>query len=363
MNREFQDIQVHFWNRITLKEKALFYEHLANLIDGGVTLIEALDSFCDKTKNPRFYRDTAELLFLIESGDVMSNAMKKLPRTFERGEISIVEAGEQSGTMQRSFNSLAEDLRNREDLRQKLISAMTYPSVILGFLVLAIAIIMVFVVPKLLPLFETASMELPFATRSLVATSEFVSNNFILIFLTIILGVVGFYTYIQSYNGKRWFDGCILRIPLIGNVYRNYLIVRISTTLGLLLGAGIPIIKTLKLTGESTNHLIYEEAIQAVADNVAKGNKITESLIQANSEKHELFPQDFIQLIGAGEKTSTINKICTKISAQYTREVDTAVAMLVKFVEPLAVLISGAFVLWFAFAIFSAVLKITETVG
>ncbi len=131
MKREFQDIPIHFWNRISLKEKALFYEHLSNLIDGGVTLIEALDSFCDKTKNPRLYRDIAELLLLIESGDVMSNAMKKLPRTFERGETSIVEAGEQSGTMQRSFMSLAEDLRNREDLRQKLISAMTYPAVIL----------------------------------------------------------------------------------------------------------------------------------------------------------------------------------------------------------------------------------------
>ncbi len=90
---------------------------------------------------------------------------------------------------------------------------------------------MIFVIPKLLPLFETSSVELPMATRSLVATSEFVSNNFVLIILTIILGVVGFYTYIQSYSGKRWFDGFTLRIPLVGSVYRNYLIVRISTTL------------------------------------------------------------------------------------------------------------------------------------
>ncbi len=183
MQREIIDVPVHFWNRITLKEKAVFYEHLSNLIDGGVTLIEALDSFCEKVVNPLFYREVAQLLHLIDSGDIMSMAMKKLPRTFDKSEISIVEAGEQSGTMQRSFASLADDLRSREELRQKLVAALTYPAIILVFLVAAIIIIMIFVIPKLLPLFETAQTELPLSTRSLIATSNFISNHFFLIII------------------------------------------------------------------------------------------------------------------------------------------------------------------------------------
>lgn len=129
-----------------------------------------------------------QLLLLIDSGDVMSFAMKKLPRTFDVSEVSIVEAGEQSGTMQKSFSSLAEDLRNREDLRQKLKSAITYPAIILTFLLAAILIVMIFVIPKLLPLFETAGTELPFSTRSLVATSNFISEHFIAILACILLG-------------------------------------------------------------------------------------------------------------------------------------------------------------------------------
>lgn len=359
---EAQEVPIYFWNTISLKEKAVFYEHLSNLLDGGVTLIEALQSFVAKTTNPLFYREIAQLLLLIDSGDVMSIGMKKLPRTFDVSEISIVEAGEQSGTMQKSFGSLAEDLRNRQELGQKLKGAMAYPAIILTFLIAAILVVMIFVIPKLLPLFETADTQLPMSTRSLIATSNFVSNHFVLIILFV--SFVGFllYGYLQTPGGKRNFDGFVLKIPLIGTVYKNYLIVRISTTLGLLLGAGIPILKTLRLCGASTGNALYEEVFFAIVKHVEQGHKIAESFSHIDA-KNEYFTQDFLQLLAAGEKTSTINKVCGKISIQYTREVDNSVATMVKFVEPIAILVSGIFVVWFAFAIFSAVLKITETVS
>lgn len=362
MQGEIPEVPVHFWNTISLKEKAVFFEHLANLLDGGVTLIEALQSFVVKTVNPLMYQEVAQLLLLIDSGDVMSIAMKKLPRTFDISEVSIVEAGEQSGTMQKSFNSLAEDLRNRQELRQKLKGALAYPAIILSFLIAAILVVMVFVIPKLLPLFETANTTLPLSTRSLIATSNFVSSHFIFIaFVIFTIGSLG-YGYIQTPNGKRNFDELLVGIPLVGTVYKNYLIVRISTTLGLLLGAGIPILKTLRLSGNSTGNSLYEAIFSNIVKHVEQGNKIADSFIAADPE-YAYFPRDFIQLLAAGEKTSTINKVCGKISIQYTREVDNSVMTMVKFVEPLAILVSGVFVVWFAFAIFSAVLKITETVG
>jgi type II secretory pathway component PulF len=362
MQDEFQDVPVYFWNRITLREKAVFYEHLSNLLDGGVTLIEALRSFVEKTTNPLLYREVAQLLLLIDSGDVMSIAMKKLPRTFEIAEVSIVEAGEQSGTMQKSFGTLAEDLRNRQELTQKLKGALAYPVIILSFLIAAILIVMVFVIPKLLPLFETANTTLPASTRSLIATSNFISDHFLfLIFLAIFVGLMIF-GYLKTVSGKRNFDEWLIWLPLVGTVYRNYVIVRVSTTLGLLLGAGIPILKTLRLSGASTGNSLYEEVFAEIVRQVEQGNKIADSFGIVDP-KGRYFTRDFIQLLAAGEKTSTINKVCGKISVQYTREVDNSVTTLVKFVEPLAILISGVFVVWFAFAIFSAVLKITETVN
>ncbi len=230
MIREIQEVETRFWHSISLKEKAVFYEHISNLLEGGVTLVEALESFCVKIKNPLLYREITSILRLIDSGDAMSTALKKHPHTFDKSEVSIIEAGEQSGTMQRSFASLADDLRNRDDLRRKLVSAMTYPLIILGFLVAAIVIVMVFVIPKLLPLFETSGTELPLSTRSLVATSNFLSNHFIAIIFVLILLGGALYGYLRTPAGKALLDRSLLALPLVGTVYRNYLVVRIATT-------------------------------------------------------------------------------------------------------------------------------------
>jgi type II secretory pathway component PulF len=153
-----------------------------------------------------------------------------------------------------------------------------------------------------------------------------------------------------------------MKIPVIGDVYRNYIIVRVASTLALLLEAGIPIIRTLGLTGEGSNNVIFQEKIEEISKNVQNGKKIAES-IEASDPDFQVFTQDFYQIISAGERTSTVNKVCHKLAAQYTREVDSSISVLVRFIEPLAILIAGIFVLWFAFGIFSAVLKITETVG
>lgn len=153
-----------------------------------------------------------------------------------------------------------------------------------------------------------------------------------------------------------------LKIPVVGDVYRNYIIVRIASTLSLLLEAGIPIIRTLGLTGEGANNVIFQEKIEEVSRKVQNGKKIAESIEESDPD-FSVFTQDFYQIIGAGERTSTVNKVCKKLAAQYTREVDGSIAILVRFIEPLAILIAGMFVLWFAFGIFSAVLKITETVA
>ncbi|PJC56689.1 hypothetical protein CO024_01685 [Candidatus Gracilibacteria bacterium CG_4_9_14_0_2_um_filter_38_7] len=151
-------------------------------------------------------------------------------------------------------------------------------------------------------------------------------------------------------------------MPVIGDVYRNFIIVRIASTLSLLLEAGIPIIQTLGLTGEASNNVIFQEKIEKISKKVQNGKKIAESIEEVDPN-FQAFTQDFYQIIAAGERTSTINKVCKKLAAQYTREVDSSINVLVRFIEPIAILVAGMFVLWFAFGIFSAVLKITETVG
>lgn len=230
------------------------------------------------------------------------------------------------------------------------------------FLVGAIMTIMTYIIPKLEPLFANAGVELPFATRALISTSRFIEGHFWAIIVLMIVSILAFRAYAKSVTGRQSLDALYLRIPVVGDVYRNYIIVRIASTLSLLLEAGIPIIKTLGLTGEGSNNTVFQEKIDEISKKVQSGKKIAESIEEVDPE-FSVFTQDFYQIIGAGERTSTVNKVCHKLATQYTREVDSSIAVLVRFIEPLAILIAGIFVLWFAFGIFSAVLKITETVA
>lgn len=209
-----------------------------------------------------------------------------------------MESGEQSGTLQKSFASIAADLRAREEIRMKLKAALTYPVVIMLFLMVAVLVVMTYVVPKLVPLFQTSGTELPAVTAALMDTSNFVRNHFVLIVVFAVAAVFGFRGWISTYSGRYAFDLYALRAPLVGTLYRNYLIVRISSMLSLLIGAGIPIIKTLRLTGESTGNLVFEEKIAEVASKVEMGKKLAESLAEVDPE-FRVFTRDFVQIVSA----------------------------------------------------------------
>lgn len=160
--------------------------------------------------------------------------MRKLPNFFEEQEIAIVEAGEQTGMIQKAFLAVAADLRSQEDLRNKITSAMSYPVIILIFLCLAITVVMIYVIPQLMPIIGNLGSELPWSTRSLIGTSDFMKHNYLLIFAVIIAVALVFQGYTRMDTGKLWWDRTKIGIPVTGLVYKNYLIVRVMSTFHLL---------------------------------------------------------------------------------------------------------------------------------
>lgn len=177
--------------------------------------MNATNSFLEKTQNPRLYQEISKLFLFINSGDSFSTAMKKLPTTFDRRETSIIEAGETSGTIQRSFMNLAKQLREQEELTKKITGAMTYPLIIMVFLAIAVSVIMMYVIPKIQPLFASNDMELPLVTQSLIATSSFMINNFALIIVFIIGGIIGIQAYFKTESGRLLFHDVALKLPLV----------------------------------------------------------------------------------------------------------------------------------------------------
>ena len=149
---------------------------------------------------------------------------------------------------------------------------------------------------------------------------------------------------------------------MIGKVYKNYLLASLSTSLWTLIASWVPVVKSLSLTGKSLENLVYETHIMTVMEKVSLWQKITDSFSVVDPE-HKFFPLDFLQMLSVWEKTASLDTVTQKLTAQYTREVNYSLWNLTKWIEPLAILVAGIFVLWFAFAIFGAILKVTQTVG
>lgn len=197
-NQNISEKQFYLFKKVSLLDKFNFYEYLSIMLDGGVTIISALSSVNSKIENPYFKEKIAELVIFISSGDPFHKAMRKIPDIFPNSETSIIEAGEKSGTLVHSLSSLALELKKLHELKSTIKTALTYPIIILIFLVIAVLVVMTYVVPALIPLIDDAGVEKPFATVALIATSDFVVHNFFLLIAFIFAVFFGIFAYGKS---------------------------------------------------------------------------------------------------------------------------------------------------------------------
>ncbi len=340
-----------------LWDKVLFYESISNLLEWWVTLLAWLKWLADRLDNGAF-RDVVEnTIFFLESGDALNVAMRKIPGFYGDKEIAIIESGEQTWMMSITFAAIAKELRMQEDLRRKIVWALAYPFIIFGFLILAIIVVMIYVIPQIMPMIFEMTTDIPWSTRSLIAISDFTENNIWYIVLFSCAMGLFFYGYVSTISGKKWLDTSKIKFPLIGKVYKNYMIVQVMDTFALLMSSWVSILKSLKLTWVSSWNAIVTLMFESIARDVSAGKKIAESFKEADPYRI-LFTSDIIQMIESAERTSTLDSTARKIGEQYRREVDSSLAIMVKFIEPIALLWAWVFVLWFAVAIFSAIMQV-----
>lgn len=354
--------QVILFKKVSSLDKANFFEYISVMVDGWVSITQSLESVEAKLSSLYFKEKVEELHMYIQSGDSFSKAMKKMPDIFTRAEVSIVESGEQTGWLVISLAKLAEDLKKIHNLRKKVKSSLTYPFIIFVFLFVAIIVVLIYVIPAIMPLFEWSDVALPTATKALIATSDFVKYNYWLLILFLASIYVGYIWYKSTDSGKEQIDHFFLHMPLVWRVYRNYLLASISSNLGSLIGAGVSVMNTLKLVWKSTDNEIYKHLFEDIQKKVSQWEPIVESMKQVDPRKI-YFPADFTQMLSVWEKTASLEKISRKLNDQYEKEVEYSLANLTKWIEPLAILLAGLFVTWFAFAIFGAILQVTNTVG
>lgn len=346
---------------VTLKDKSYFFHMLAVMVDAGIGIVQSLKSLAARTDNQRFTRILNTIAANVEGGATLSDSMRRFENVFDESETQIVASGEATGRLDDMLFKLSGRLDDRYELNMKLWGAAVYPLVVLGVLVVVAAIMLIWVFPTLLNLFGESGVglgELPLATRMLIVVQN-VIVNFWWVILLLLFGAYGlFMAYVGTEWGRVNWDYFKLRIPLLGAMLQKVYVLRFVDMLGLLIGSGVPVLKSLEMIGNSMGNETYKLVVSEIIDGVRVGEKISARMGQFAL----LFPSEVVQMIRTGESSASVAVVSDKIAVQYKKEIDNGLKRLTSVFEPFLIVTVGLFVALLALAIMGPIFNLGGTV-
>lgn len=343
---------------ISLKEKAYFFHLMSVLFDSGVSVISALQILSRRIRSVRFRGILHTMFSDINSGKSLSEAMTRFPSVFSEGEIEVTRSGEVSGTLDKMFARLSAQANEAYDLRLKVRSAVTYPIVVLFVLFFSIAVVMIFVVPRISEFFINYNAPLPLLTRVLIAVSSFFSSYWWMLSMLILFFFMAFRWYISTEDGRFHWDYFVLKIPMIGNFQRDLVLGRLLRLLSLLIASGIPLIATTEILMRSSGNDVYRRKFARVLSDIRQGKRFSTSL----SESSFLFPDMVSVVLDIGERAGSLEASAEKLSHHYDQEVIHSLYEMTALLEPLIILVVGGGVLLLALAILSPIFSLSTLV-
>ncbi|GGN31722.1 type II secretion system F family protein [Deinococcus daejeonensis] len=335
------DIKIPFLDNRppSLKQVAIFSKQLATLINAGVPLVQSLAILQKQIDHKGFQGVVKEMRGEIEAGTPLSEALAKHPKIFNRLYLNLVRAGETSGTLDSVLERIADFQEKELALRGKIKSALTYPVVVLVFAILITYFLLTTIVPQFAGILAQLNAPLPFITRMLMAVSNFLQNQ---ILLMLAIGAVFTFLYRWYYNtpkGRVIIDDIKLRVPILGNLIQKSAISSFARTFGLLISSGVNIIESLEITKGTANNAIVEESIENAKNVVMVGEQMSSSLATS-----KVFPPMVVSMISIGEETGSLDDMLVKVGDFYDREVDEAVDSMTAAIEPLMIVFLGGIV-------------------
>lgn len=322
--------------------------HLEQLTRAGVPIHEALMDVRDATESLKLRDVVTDLCERVKSGESLSEAMQHYPKTFSSVFVGLVKAGEVNGNLTESFNHMADHLKWTNELKRKVRKAISYPLVLLVVMSLVIAILMVFVVPKLVDFITSQGFDIPIHTQALIVTSSAFQDYWYAIFGTPILTFIVLRSIYQfSENFAYWVDSLILQLPVIGNTARKINMARFTHFFSVMFKSGIDIIEALDAAKEVVGNRVIRESVETVIRSVTEGNSLTGSL-RISSQ----FPNLVIRMFKVGEDSGNMNEALENVNFFYSREVNDAVDAMVGMVQPVLTAVMGLMIFWVISAVF-----------
>ncbi len=342
---------------IGTRDIVIFTRQFATMINSGLPLVQSLNILAAQTENPKLKDVTRGVVFDVEAGNTLADALAKHPSAFTQLYVNMVAAGEAGGILDTILLRLATFLEKNDKLIRKVKSAMIYPGVIFTVAMGAIAVLLIFVIPVFQTMFAGASMELPLPTRFVIGLSDFLKH-----FWWAVLGVIGLAAFAlrrfyATSQGRRRIDGMLLASPVLGDVLRKSAVSRFTRTLGTLIASGVSILEGLEITAKTAGNSVIQDAIMQSRSSIAGGDTIAAPL-----EKSGVFPPMVISMIAVGEQTGGLDEMLSKIADFYDDEVDVAVGGLLSLMEPAMILFLGGIVGGMIVAMYLPIFNLMQTV-
>ena len=344
--------------KISMRDIVIFTRQFSTMINAGLPLVQALDILAKQSENKALKDVTRAVVFDVESGHTVADALKKHPKAFSDLYVNMVAAGEAGGILDTILMRLATFMEKNDALVRKVKGAMIYPGVITGVAATAIVVLLVFVIPTFEKMFASVGMALPLPTRVVIGMSRFLQGYWWAVIAAIIALVVTVKKYYSTPDGKLSIDRMLLKMPVLGDVLRKSAVSRFTRTLGTLIGSGVSILDGLEITAKTAGNRVIQDAIMESRASIAGGETISAPL-----QKSEVFPPMVISMIAVGEQTGGLDEMLTKIADFYDEEVDAAVSGLLALMEPVMIVFLGVVVGGMVVAMYLPIFDMVNAAG
>jgi type IV pilus assembly protein PilC len=325
--------------KISMRDVVIFTRQFSTMINAGLPLVQALDILAKQSENRALKDVTRAVVFDVESGHTVADALRKHPKAFTDLYVNMVAAGEAGGILDTILMRLATFLEKNDALVRKVKGAMIYPGVIMSVAAIAIVVLLVFVIPVFEKMFESVGMALPLPTRVVIGMSKFLQGYWWAVGGAVALAVWSLKKYYATSDGKLAIDKALLKMPILGDVLRKSAVSRFTRTLGTLIGSGVSILDGLEITAKTAGNRVIQDAIMESRASIAGGETISAPL-----QKSAVFPPMVISMIAVGEQTGGLDEMLSKIADFYDEEVDAAVSGLLSLMEPVMIVFLGVVV-------------------
>ena len=355
-SKDVGDIWI-FQKKVKIKDISVFCKQLYTMLNAGMPLSNALDVLADQTENKVLRLTTKDVYSQVQTGAVLSQAMKKHKKIFPNLLITMVEAGEMTGNLDNVLAKMSEHYEKENKINSKIKGAMVYPAVLSVAAVSVVIFLLTFIMPTFTGMFTSSGVELPLPTRILMGISDALKNYWY-IFIAVIGAIIfSINRYGKTETGKRQFDNLKLRIPVVGSSVTKIATSRFTRTLSTLMASGIPIVPAMEAAANVTNNQVVIDGMDKVIEDVKKGLSISFLL-----KSMHFFPPMVISMVGIGEESGSLEEMLSKTADYYDEELDASIQKMLSLLEPMLILFMGVIVGFIVISMMLPIFDMTKTI-